>query len=356
MEVRMKPIEAYGYFFVEPLQPFERRSFAIDSVADDEAVVKVAACGLCHTDIGFYEGHVKTNQLPVVLGHEISGHVVAAGKRYAGLVGAAVVVPAVLPCGECELCRAGRSNVCRSQKMPGNDLHGGFASHIKVPARFLCRLPEDLRGFNITHLSVVADAVTTPFQSLKRSNLKRGELAIVIGVGGLGTYMVQHARNAGARVIAIDIDEKKLDAARKMGAELTVNAAGSDEKTVKKTIQNWAADNKLPRVGWKIFEMSGTAQGQTTAFSLLTFAGTLGVVGFTMDKVNVRLSNLMAFDADLFGNWGCKPEHYPAAVDDVLAGRINISDNIEEHPLDSINEIIGLALAHKLEKRVVFVP
>jgi 6-hydroxycyclohex-1-ene-1-carbonyl-CoA dehydrogenase len=102
--------------------------------------------------------------------------------------------------------------------------------------------------------------------------------------------------------------------------------------------------------------MSGTAGGQATAFSLLSFAGALGIIGFTMDKVNVRLSNAMAFDADLFGSWACRPEYYPDVVKDVLDGRINLKANVEKHPLKSINEVIELAHEHKLDKRVVFVP
>jgi 6-hydroxycyclohex-1-ene-1-carbonyl-CoA dehydrogenase len=72
--------------------------------------------------------------------------------------------------------------------------------------------------------------------------------------------------------------------------------------------------------------------------------------------VSIRLSNVMAFDADIFGNWGCKPEYYPAAVEKALQGAINVLDNIEERPLDSINEVLPLAFEHKLTKRVIFVP
>jgi 6-hydroxycyclohex-1-ene-1-carbonyl-CoA dehydrogenase len=177
-----------------------------------------------------------------------------------------------------------------------------------------------------------------------------------VGVGGIGIYMVQVARSAGGRVVAIDVDDRKLETARRMGAEHAINARGQSEGDVRKAVKGWVDAQRLPAWGWKVFETSGTAAGQLTAYSLLTFAGTLGVVGFTMDKVNVRLSNVMAFDADIFGNWGCLPEYYPAIVRDVLAGRINVRDNIEAHPLDSINDVIPLALEHRIERRVVFVP
>jgi len=353
----MKDIEGHGWFFTGVDTPLERRSFSVNAPRVDEAVVAIAGCGLCHTDLGFIGGKVKTNAgLPLILGHEISGSVVAAGGAFEKLVGRNVVIPAVLPCGECELCRSGRGNICRNQKMPGNDFNGGFASHITVPARFLCELPPNLEGFKVPTLSVVADAVTTPYQSLMRSDLRNDDLAIVIGAGGIGIYMVQFAADRGAAVIALDIDEAKIERAKRLGARFGINTAGMDEKALKEKVRTFVKEQHLPKHRWKIFETSGTGAGQSVAFSLLSFAGTIAVVGFTLDKVSIRLSNLMAFDADMFGNWGCKPEYYPAVVEKVLKREINILDTVEERPLDTINEVVALAMQHKLEKRVIFIP
>lgn len=352
----MEPIQTYGYALLEHGKPLQKKEFEISPPADDEAVVRVAGCGLCHTDISFYTGPVEPNQMPVILGHEISGTVVAAGGPFEGLVGRGVVVPAVLPCGDCELCRAGRGNICRNQKFPGNDFDGGFASYVKVPARFLCPVPEDTGDISLAQLSVIADAITTPYQALVRSGLADGELAVVVGVGGIGTYMVQHARNAGAVVVALDVDDAKLDVAGRMGAAHTINVRDMSEGEVKKAVRGLVKEHSLPALGWRVFETSGTGAGQRNAFALLSFAGTLAIVGFTMEKVEVRLSNAMAFDADIFGNWACKPEHYPTVVDEVLGGRINVRDNVVEYPLDQINDVIDLALRHELDRRAVLVP
>ncbi|MCB0365277.1 MAG: 6-hydroxycyclohex-1-ene-1-carbonyl-CoA dehydrogenase [Bdellovibrionaceae bacterium] len=353
----MEPIKASGYFLSEFNKPLEKRDFVIDQVADDEVVVKVAGCGLCHTDITFYTGQVTPkHEMPLILGHEISGTVVATGSMGQGWMGKSVIVPAVLPCGECELCKNERDNICQKQLMPGNDFHGGFATHLKVPFRVLCETPENLGDFKLPQLSVIADAITTPYQSLKRSKLKKGDLAVVIGVGGIGIYMVQHAKIAGATVIAVDVDDKKLAAAQEQGADYIFSAKGKSEKDLKNEIRETVKANKLPRYFWKVFETSGTGAGQQTAFSLLSFGGTLAIVGFTMEKAPVRLSNLMAFDAEMFGNWGCRPQYYTNVVEDVLSKKIKLLENIQEYPLDDINKVIGLALEHKLEKRAIFVP
>jgi 6-hydroxycyclohex-1-ene-1-carbonyl-CoA dehydrogenase len=107
---------------------------------------------------------------------------------------------------------------------------------------------------------------------------------------------------------------------------------------------------------WKIFEMSGTKAGQELGFALLGFAATLSIVGFTMDKLEVRLSNLMAFDAKVIGTWGCKPELYPEVVELVAKDKLKIDQFVETFPLSKINEVFNNTLEHKYDKRSVLVP
>lgn len=349
-------IDAQGWFFTKVGQPLERRDFSIAAPQGDEVVVEVAGCGLCHTDVTFFEGVQTKKQAPLVLGHEIAGKVVAAGPGAQRLLGQQVIVPAVLPCGECELCRAGRENICQHQKMPGNDFDGGFATHVAVPGRFLCVLPADLGRHQVADLGVVADAITTPYQSLKRSGLKAGELAFVVGVGGVGIYMVQHAKNVGATVVALDVDDARLEVAKAQGARFALNTKGLDQKELKQKVRALVKEHKLPQHQWRVFELSGTKGGQETAYNLLSFAGTVAIVGFTMDKVELRLSNLMAFDAECFGNWGCRPAFYDDVVRDVLAGRVELLANVEHRPLSAINETFADAQRHALSKRIIFRP
>lgn len=337
-------------------EPLEVIDLATPEPAEDEVLVRVAGCGVCHTDIGFWIDGVPTKQaLPLTLGHEISGTVVDAGAAGADLIGKDVIVPAVIPCGECELCRGGRGNVCRSQLMPGNDMDGGFAEYVVVPSRGLCPVV-DRGGHELAELSVVADAVTTPYQAIARANLQAGDLAVVLGVGGVGTYCAQIAAALGARVVAIDIDEKRLSAIANNGPSLTLNAAQSDFKTIKKEIKGHAAEWGCQPHGWKIFECSGTAAGQTTAFGLLTYASTLMVIGFTLEKAEFRLSNLMAFDATVHGTWGCLPELYPEALRLVTEGRIVLQPFIESFPMSHGPEVLRKVADHQIGRRAILVP
>jgi 6-hydroxycyclohex-1-ene-1-carbonyl-CoA dehydrogenase len=325
-------IAAHRWTMTAPNAPLQREAFEAAPQAG-EVVVAVAGCGVCHTDLGYYYDGVRTNApLPLALGHEISGRVVAAGAGGEGWIGCAVIVPAVLPCGTCDLCRRGLSTICRAQKMPGNDIQGGFASHVVVPARGLCAVDEArlaAAGLTLPQVSIVADALTTPYQAVRRAGVVAGDVAIVVGAGGVGGYCVQVAKAFGA-----DMDAKAL----------------------KKAVVDFAKARGLRSTEWKIFECSGTAAGQTSAFGLLVHGATLSVVGFTMDKVEVRLSNLMAFDARALGNWGCPPEHYPAALDLVLDGKVKLAPFVETHALDEINHVFHAVHAREITRRAVMVP
>lgn len=340
---------------VELNQAFNLVEQPVPEPGEGEAIVKIAGCGVCHTDISFWHAGVKTKHpLPLTLGHEISGTVV---KGPAEWIGKKVIIPAVLPCGECELCKKGVSNICQNQRMPGNDFDGGFSTHIKVPYRFLCPVPEEaLKHHSLEELSVIADAISTPYQVITKSGLEAGDFAIVIGVGGVGIYGAQIAKIFAAKVLVIDINDEKLEIARSVGVDSILNSSGMDIKAIKDSVKSIGKEIGAPKYGWKIFEFSGTKAGQELAFTLLTFASTLSVVGFTMDKLELRLSNLMAFDAKVIGTWGCKPELYPDVIDLISTGKLKVKDFVELFPLSKINEVFNNTLQHKYLKRSVMVP
>lgn len=345
-------------------EPMRQSEYDTPALADDEVLVRIAGCGVCHTDLGFFYDGVKTVKAPpITLGHEISGIVEECGASASMWKDKPVIIPAVMPCGECDLCRKGQGRICRKQKMPGNHMDGGFADRIVVPARHLCPVPVSSAsqtfgnsGVTLRELAVVADAVTTPFQAVRNSGLTRGDVAIFIGIGGVGGYGVQIAHASGAHVVAIDIDAAKLDALRPYGIQLGLNPAELDAKAIRKAIQEHVKENGWNPFEWKIFETSGTSKGQELAYSLLTFGATLSVVGFTMDTLSVRLSNLMAYDARAIGNWGCLPELYPEVLQWVGDGRIQLAPFVELFPLSEINSVFEKSHHRQIKKRPILIP
>ena len=228
-------------------EPMVKSEFEPIQPGAGEVVVEVAGCGVCHTDLGYYYDGVRFNHAPpLTLGHEISGRVVAAGAGAEAWQGKAVLIPAVMPCGVCDLCLSGHGTICRKQLMPGNDIQGGFASHIAVPVRGLCPVDETRlkgAGLELADISDVADAVTTPYQAAVQAEVTKGDLAIVIGVGGVGGYAVQVASALGATVVAIDVDQAKLDNMANYGAALTINSREVQGKDLKKAILGFVNAN-----------------------------------------------------------------------------------------------------------------
>ena len=212
----------------------------VPTLQPGEVLVEVKGCGVCHTDLSYFYMGVRTDHPPPLsLGHEISGVVVAGEASY---IGKEVIIPAVLPCNKCELCKTGRGNRCLAQKMPGNSMgiYGGFSSHIPVPAADLC-IVGNRGNVPLEHLSVIADAVTTPYQAARRARLAPGDRVIVIGAaGGVGSFMTQVAKGMGAAaVIGIDINEEKLEFLKGYGADFTIYPKGKTAKEVKEAFKTW---------------------------------------------------------------------------------------------------------------------
>ncbi len=309
--------------------------------------VEVVGCGICHTDLGYlFDGVAPAHKGALVLGHEIIGRIPGRGL---------VLVPAVSPCGECLACRRGRSTSCAAGLMPGNHHDGGFATHVQVPERWLTPVPDVAEPWQ---LAAIADAVTTPLQAIRRTRLAAGDVAIVIGAGGVGGFLVELAVALGAVVVAVDVAAARLARARAHGAVLAIDGRELDARGARKEVAKRlaATARDVPDAGWHVFECSGTATGQTVAFGLLTRGGKLAVVGFTADAVPLRLSNLMALDAEAYGNWGSEPALYGEALDLVLAGKVDVASAVARYPLRDAPEVLERVRRHELDHRPVLVP
>jgi 6-hydroxycyclohex-1-ene-1-carbonyl-CoA dehydrogenase len=336
-----------------------RVSLDVPELKPGEVLVEIAGCGVCHTDLGyFYDGVPTVNKPPLTLGHEISGQVIAGDSKW---VGKEVIVPSVMPCNNCPICAAGRGNRCLAQKMPGNSMgiYGGFSSHIVVPSQDLCEVP-DRKGTPLSHLAVIADAATSPYQAAMRAQVKPGDLTIVIGTtGGLGVYATQILSALGAKeVIGIARNPEKLKRSLEFGATHTIQStADKDTRAIRDELRAYCNEKKIPsNYGWKIFEWTGTLTGQRIALELLSYVGVLVICGYGTQKNEYSLSRLMAFDADILGSWGCLTKHYPTVLKMVLEGKIQIEPFVETRPMSTIKEAFEEAHKGGLTKRIVLTP
>lgn len=339
----------------------QKTEIPVPELGQGEALVKVAGCGVCHTDLGyFYDGVPTITKPPLTLGHEISGTVVAAGPGAESWVNKNVIVPAVMPCNSCDICAKERNNRCLAQKMPGNSLgiYGGFSDYIPVPAEDLCVI-EDLKGRPLENYAVIADAATTPYQAAIRANVQAGDPVFITGVtGGVGVYMAQVAKTFGAKpIVGMARNEEKLQRALSLGVDYVINSRDKDFKAIQEEFKGIAKQAGVRHnVGWKIFECTGVGPVQDTALGLLGFIGKLVVVGFGMAKNTYMMSRLMAFDAELIGTWGCLPKYYPKVLELVQSGQIEIDSLLQTRPLSTIAEAFNEAHSGDLTRRIVLTP
>jgi 6-hydroxycyclohex-1-ene-1-carbonyl-CoA dehydrogenase len=295
-----------------------------------EVRVKVAACGICHTDLHYLDHGVPTfKEPPMILGHEISGIIDAMGTGVSGIeTGDHVIIPAVLTCGRCENCRKGRENICNHMVMIGNNMNGGYAEFIVVPAKDLIPLPKHLP---LENCSIIADALSTPYHAVvNRGEVKPGQVVSVFGCGGVGINVVQFAVLSGAKVIAVDLSDEKLDLAKKLGAYATFNAK---EEKLAKAIRKTTGGCDIA------FEVIGKPEVMVEAMSTLKAGARFVMVGYSADDVSMPAARIMYREMDIRGSLGCRPVDYHAIVQLVDIGRVVLDPLISNrYSIDDINQ------------------
>ena len=287
-------------------------------IGADEILVKVAACGVCHTDLHYIEHGVPTfKEPPVILGHEASGTVAEVGANVTNVTkDQRVLLPAVLTCGKCTMCRTGRENICSDMRMLGNHLNGAYAEYIAVPAKDALDLPDSIP---LEDASVIADAVSTPYHAVKnRARVQPGDTVAIFGCGGVGINAIQLAAAAGGHVIAIDINDRKLEWAKSFGAAEVINA--NQVERVSKQIK------KLTGGGVDIaMEVIGNPKTIVEAFESVRVGGRLCVVGYTHEAISIVAGKIMFKELEIVGSLGCRPVDYVPLIRMVASGQVDVT-------------------------------
>jgi len=322
--------------FYGPNQPLKIEEVAKPSPQAGEILVRVAACGVCHTDLHYIDHGVPTfKKPPLILGHETSGVVEELGQGVTQFKpGDRVLLPAVLSCGSCRFCRTGRENICENMVMFGNNIDGAYAEYVKAPARDAFLLPEEIP---LEEGAIIADAITTPFHAVvNRGQVRPGDRVVVFGCGGVGLNAVQVASALGADVIAVDIRDAKLEWAKKLGASTVLNP-GKIEKIDKEV-------RKLTGGGADIaFEVIGNPLTMEQAFACLRQGGRLVVVGYSAENMKLSLGRVMYREMEVVGSLGCRPVDYPRVIELVKLGKIKLAELVtKKFPLAEINSAFDL--------------
>ena len=330
-ELELLPTTMRAAYFVGGGRPLELREAPRPDPGPGEILVRVAACGLCHTDLHYMDHGVPTFKTPpLILGHEVSGTVAQIGAGVdPTLLATDVLLAPVTTCGACVACRTGRENVCAAQKMIGNNVDGGFAEFVVTAARDAFPLPAELP---LEESSVIADALTTAFHAVvRRGAVSPGETVAVFGCGGLGLNVVQVASMIGARVVAVDIDPRKLAVALELGASATIDAREPDVAKRVRRETSGGADVAI--------EAIGRPPTQEDAVASLRTGGRVVFLGSSAQSMTLPGGRVMYRELSVIGTLGCRGVDFPVVIDLVRRGKLAVLPLVtHRHTLDEIND------------------
>jgi alcohol dehydrogenase, propanol-preferring len=326
----------------------------------EEVIVKVGATGLCHSDLHLINGDWQKSipiQLPKTPGHEVAGWVEETGTavpKNSIKEGDLVAVFGGWGCGNCTYCKRGDEQMCESAKWPGlSEYDGGFSEYLLVPSyRFLVKVGEGSSSLKPEELAPLTDAGLTPYRAIKkvRHILGPNKNIAIIGIGGLGFYGIQYARilGSGSSVLAIDRSEAKLELAREVGADFTLNTAKPEDIRSKIDIitKGQGIDVVLDTVG-----LESTIN---TAVTILNRSGAIVVVGLFGKQIKIPLFQTVINEIQIFGSlWG----NYNELCEVIeLAKKDKIKHRISKFSLYEVNNAIELLRMGNINGRGVIIP
>jgi len=331
-------------------EPLRIEEVDIPRISPEEVLVKIKACGICHTDLHFIdEGLYKPGKIPQIMGHEAGGDVVEVGSGVKGVrVGDRVLIHFYFSCDQCYYCQRGRQSLCISPDFEqfGFTVDGGYAEYAKAPARSIVELPKEVPY----EAGILVDAGSTAYHAVREiGNVKLGDTVAIIGTGGVGSCTLQMAKLSGATVIAVDINDSKLEVAESIGADFTINAA---EKNVPAEVRRLVGSRGVDIV----YEFVGRTQTMNDSLEILARGGKLVFIGYSEDNIVLNTRRLVRGELQVVGSRASSRYETEKVVRLVRDGKFKLDPLITHRlPLGSINE--GLDLVRKGEAiRAVVIP
>ena len=309
---------------------FEIRDVPEPEIGPEEVLVEVKACGICGSDVHGMDGRSGRRLPPIIMGHEASGVIGRVGQSVAGWkAGDRVTFDSTLSCGKCHFCRRGRINLCDNRRVLGVSCaefrrDGAYAEFVAVPQNILYRLPD---GLSFEHAATV-EPVSVAVHSVERVPTHLSDTAVVVGSGMIGLFIVQALRAAGCgRIIAVDVDPKRLELACRLGADEGISAETAD-----------VAAEVVERTGGRgadlAFEAVGIPATVAAAIASVRKGGSVGLVGNMTPEVALPLQAVVTRELTLYGSCASSGE-YPACLEMIARGVINVEAMISAvAPLD----------------------
>lgn len=324
-------------------QPLEIKQVEIPKVTTGKVLVKMIATGVCHTDLHAMHGDwpVKPT-VPFIPGHEGVGEVVEIGEGIHHLkVGDKVGVPWLYSaCGHCDHCYAGWETLCKEQQNSGYSVNGSFAEYCLADGEYVGVIPE---GVDLLEIAPILCAGVTVYKGLKMTEAKTGDWVAISGIGGLGHVAVQYAKTMGFNVVAIDVDDSKLELAQKLGADVGINALKQDVKEAVMAVTGDGCHGVLvTAVSPKAFEQ---------AVQIIRRGGTMVLNGLPPGKFDLSIFDMVLEGITVRGSIVGTRLDLKEALE--IAARGKVKAHISVEPLENINDIFDRMEAGKIDGRIV---
>lgn len=322
---------------------FEYTEAPEPDVGPDDVLVKVAACGVCGSDVHGMDGSTGRRVPPLIMGHEASGTVAAVGEAVKDLAeGDRVTFDSTVYCGTCGYCRNGLINLCDRRQVLGVSCgdyrrDGAFAEYVAVPRRIVYPLPD---GLPFEHAAMV-EPLSVAVHAVYRTPVALNDTAVVVGAGVIGLLLVQVLRAAGCgRILAVDVQADRLDLAQALGADHTLNAGAADAEAA---VLDWAGGDGADVA----FEAVGVPSTVALAVASLRKGGALALVGNVSATVEFPLQAAVTRQLSVYGSCASCGE-YPACLDLMAQGTVNVTPLISAvAPLSEGAEWFGRLHAHE---------
>ncbi|KQL45999.1 alcohol dehydrogenase [Brevibacillus choshinensis] len=326
----------------EFLKKLEVKEVAVPEVGYGEVLVKIKTCGVCHTDLHAAHGDWPVKpKLPLIPGHEGVGVVEKLGEGVTSLkLGDRVGIPWLFSaCGECDYCLSGWETLCQKQVNGGYSADGAYAEYCVAPAAYVARIPAELN--DVDAAPILCAGVTT-YKALKVANVKPGEWVAIYGIGGLGHVALQYAKAMGYNVVAVDIHNEKLELAKELGADITVNGSEVDPVA--------AIQEQVGGVHGAI-SVAVTKKAFEQAYKSVRRGGSLVVVGLPNAELPIPIFDTVLNGVTVKGSIVGTRKDMQEALDFAARGKVRAI--IETQPLDKINEIFERMEKGQINGRVV---
>jgi 2-desacetyl-2-hydroxyethyl bacteriochlorophyllide A dehydrogenase len=325
--MKKEPFKMKG-IVCEQIGQFKRIEMKEPTLRPGEAIVRIRRIGICGTDMHAYKGNQPYFTYPRVLGHELAGTIEEIGDNSGGFrIGDQVSVIPYMECGECIACRNGKTNCCTQMKVLGVHIDGGMRELISVPADHLIRT----NGLTLDQTAVL-EPLSIGAHAVRRSEIRSGETALVIGAGPIGLGVMAFAKHRGANVIAMDINDERLSFCRQWAkADRTVNALQQPGEQLEAL-----TNGDFPTV---VFDATGNTRSMTDSFQWVAHGGRLVYVGLVKSDITFSDPEFHKREMALLSSRNATKEDFDQVMQALLGGSIDVGSYITHRvPFDQMIE------------------